>query len=112
MENPEHEIYNYAFENNEMRMATFEEYERLNRDVIQDKKDRFWNPEIHENLKCVDMHYPDTENNVRIEEVEEQIFSQDREKEMERLYGDKDWDKVDVGYDKNNNWIPDEYEKF
>ena len=112
MENPEHEIYNYAFENNEMRMATFEEYERLNRDVIQDKKDRFWNPEIHENLKYVDMHYPDTENNVRIEEVEEQIFSQDREKEMERLYGDKDWDKVDVGYDKNNNWIPDEYEKF
>ena len=111
LDNPEHEIYNYAFENNEMRMAAFEEYERLNRDVIQEKKSRYLDPEIHESLKNVDMQYPDTESNTQIEEAEEQIFAQDREKEMEHLYGDRDWDRTDVGYDKNNNWIPDEYEK-
>lgn len=111
LDNPEHEIYNYAFENNEMRMAAFEEYERLNRDVIQEKKSRYLDPEIHESLKNVDMQYPDTESNIQIEEAEKQVFAQDREKEMEHLYGDRDWDRTDVGYDKNNNWIPDEYEK-
>ena len=120
MDNPEQEVYTYGFENNEMRMATFQEFEHINSEFVHDRSEQFTtlDPVIYDDLRNGAKVYKDTED-ISFEDYENEISEMEvlsadeldhlRDQELGKIYNEPEID-TDVMNDMNNNYIPDEFE--
>ncbi len=113
MDNPEQEVYNYSYLNNDMRMATFQEYEEINREAVHDKKELRETdvPEIYDDARSFYRGMRDELESVPIEEEQyaDAVISNDLD-EMEKL--DETFEKDDFAVEMMNdldaNMIPDD----
>lgn len=113
MDNPEQEVYSYSYLNNDMRMATFQEYEEINREAVHDKKEfRETNvPEIYDDARSFYRGMRDELESVPIEEEQyaDAVISNDLD-EMEKL--DEAFERDDFAIEMMNdldaNMLPDD----
>lgn len=112
-DNPEQEVYSYSYLNNDMRMATFQEYEEINREAVHDKKElRESNtPEIYDDARSLYRGMRDELESVPIEQEQyaEAVMENDID-ELEKL--DEEFEKDDLAVemmnDLNADMIPDD----
>lgn len=103
---PDQAVFDICLENDEMRLATFEEYNDLNEEKANSsftEKDERLFSEIREKMN----NYVDTPEILDYEQID---FERDILDGMEHdfIY---DRDMMDLQHDKNNNLMPDQYEK-
>ena len=111
-ENPEQEIYQYSYLNNEMRMPAFEELEQINAEAIHDRREALdaSSPEFYDEARGLYLSYMDEEPDLS---YDDQKFAEAiLEDEIERAVSEYSWDNetLDVSYDRNANYIPDDLE--
>ena len=113
MDNPEQEVYNYSYLNNDMRMATFQEFEEINREAVHDKKELRETdvPEIYDDARSFYRGMRDELESVPIEEEQyaDAVISNDLD-EMEKLDEafEKDDFAVEMMNDLDANMLPDD----
>ena len=113
-ENPEQEILQYSYFDDEMRMATFEEYEQINEEVAHDKTEAesgVVDPEIYDDARSRYRGYQDKKEEIPYEaqEFAENIILEKSTDEM--IYDNEIDDQfLDIMNDKNANRIPDDLE--
>lgn len=112
-DNPDMEILNYSYTNDEMRMATFDAYERINEEAIHDKEemDASIDPILFDDARSRFRGYQDVAEEIplKAQEYAENIIEDNPLDEFNR---NSNFDDVmlDSIYDMNNNGIPDELE--
>lgn len=112
-ENPEQEIYQYSYLNNEMRMPSFEEMEQINADAIHDRREAIdaSSPEFYDEARGLYLSYIDEEPDLS---YEDEIFTEAiLDEELDRSAIDeylRDNEMLDISYDRNANYIPDDLE--
>lgn len=100
---PEQAVYNICLENDDMRLATFEEYNDINKAAVLEKAEI--ESELIEEIQDRFCGYRDKTNLLDYEMVDfEEAVLDGRE------YDAFEKDVFDLIHDKNNNLIPDEYE--
>ena len=111
-DNPEQVIYQYSYYNNEMRMPAFSEMEKINEDAIHDRREaqEAVTPEYYDEARGLYYGYREDEPELSYESekfadsiLDEEIIDiasdyEEREKMM------------DLSYDMNANFIPDDLE--
>lgn len=107
LENPVQQLYEYSYTNNEMRMATFENYEEMNKtdikeDIIEEEKS--FNEEDKALFDEADSSYKD------IKEVYIEPDSLRTQDEMDEFFRETDMDKNI--FDLDMNGIDDRYEEI
>lgn len=100
---PEQAVYDICLENDDMRLATFEEYNDINKAAVLEKAEI--ESELIEEIQDRFCGYRDKTNLLDYEMVDfEEAVLDGRE------YDAFEKDVFDLIHDKNNNLIPDEYE--
>ena len=100
---PEQAVYDICLENDDMRLATFEEYNDINKAAVLEKAEI--ESELIEEIQDRFCGYRDKTNLLDYEMVDfEEVVLDGRE------YDAFEKDVFDLIHDKNNNLIPDEYE--
>lgn len=106
--NPEQQVYDICIENDDMRLATFEEFNDINEKQTEEYENDEINPEIMNEIKESIRNMQDTQGEpIRDHELEEDILDGQEIERSEQLEEDLSWD---ASHDKNGNLIPDEYE--
>lgn len=114
-DNPEMEIYQYSYTNNEMRMGTFEDLEQINTDAIHDRKElRETNdPILYDDARSMYRGFRDESMYVDLEEEQfADAVMEGRVEEIERLNDEFSRDDLvsEMMNDQNSNLIPDDRE--
>ena len=106
MAEPDQAVYDIDLENDDMRLATFEEFNEINEEIAN-TIDREIDTELMKEIQRKNRSYIDNPQILDFEAVdlENQI--------LDGNIHDHEYDKdvMDLMHDKNNNLIPDEYEK-
>lgn len=111
LDNPEQEIYQYSYLNNEMRMETFAEFERINQEAVHDRS-ALDNSDIEllDDARSQYRGYAERESKLTYENQE--YADALLENDFDRL--EKDFDLDDrwqtLINDRNANFIPDDLE--
>ena len=98
LENPVQQLYEYSYTNDEMRMATFENYEEMNKtDIKQDiiEEEKSFNDEDKELFKEADNSYKD------IKEIYIEADALKTQDEMDEFFRETDLDKNIIDLDMN-----------
>ena len=111
-DNPDQEIYQYSYMNNEMRMPAFEEMEQINSDAIHDRREAIDapEPEYYDEARGLYLGYRDEEPELTYED--EKFMEDILDEELEHTASDygRDEEMLDLSYDRNANYIPDDME--
>lgn len=114
-DNPEQEIYGYAYTNSEMRMASFEEMEQINGEAVHDKKEfrETAHPILYDDARSMYRGFRDEDEHIDMEaEKYADAVMDGRYDELEKL--DEEFSRDDLATeimnDLNANMIPDDRE--
>lgn len=111
-ENPDQEIYQFSYLNNEMRMPSFEALEQINADAIHDRREAIdaSSPEFYDEARGLYLAYRDEEPELSYEDemFAEALLDNEIDRAAYENYIDKEM--FDVSYDRNANYIPDDLE--
>lgn len=113
MDNPDLELYSYSYLNNEMKMAEFVEYEKINAEFVHDKTESMEQevPVIYDDARSLfrGFHEEKEELDPKIEELGDAIMDdRDIDELMDEFEKDDKWS--DLYHDENANYIWDEFE--
>lgn len=113
MDNPDLELYSYSYLNNEMKMAEFVEYEKINAEFVHDKTESMEQevPVIYDDARSLfrGFHEEKEELDQKIEELGDAIMDdRDIDELMDEFEKDDKWS--DLYHDENANYIWDEFE--
>lgn len=103
---PDQAVFDICLENDDMRLATFEEFNDINEEKANStftEQDEQLFSEIHERMNT----YIDTPEMLDYEQID---FERDILDGVEHDFA-YDRDMMDLQHDKNNNLMPDQYEK-
>ena len=103
---PDQAVFDICLENDDMRLATFEEFNDINEEKANStftEQDEQLFSEIHERMNT----YIDTPEMLDYEQID---FERDILDGVEHDFA-YDRDMMDLQHDKNNNLMPDHYEK-
>lgn len=104
MEHPDKNKIMFSIENDEMRLGTFEEFNDLNEETDNLVKEELLG-EARRKIRAYKMHDHAEEATLPEQEHAEQVLDG---LDISRQREDDVWDLM---HDKNNNYIPDEYER-
>lgn len=112
MDNPEQELYAYSYLDNEMKMAAFQEFEKINRESVHDEKElRESNtPIIYDDARSMYRGMRDEEEQMDYEDERYAKNMMSDEPDMDLAAYEIDDMSIDISNDLNNNLIPDDYE--
>lgn len=110
-DNPEQEIYQYSYLNNEMRMETFAEFEKINQEAVHDRP-ALDNSDIEllDDARSQYRGYAEKQSELSYEQQEyaDAVLENDFDRLEKEFDMDDRWQKVIN--DRNANFIPDDLE--
>jgi hypothetical protein len=110
-DNPEQEIYQYSYLNNEMRMETFAEFEKINQEVVHDRP-ALDNSDIEllDDARSQYRGYAEKQSELSYEQQEyaDAVLENDFDRLEKEFDMDDRWQKIIN--DRNANFIPDDLE--
>lgn len=120
-DNPEMEIYAYSYDNNEMRMAAFDAFERINQEAVHDRKEQHESdaPIFYDDARTLYESYTSEVPALDYEQERhaEEIIDTGRDEKFMEEYerADQEYKRddfiTDLMNDQNGNFIPDELEE-
>lgn len=110
-DNPEQEIYQYSYLNNEMRMETFAEFEKINQEAVHDRP-ALDNSDIEllDDARSQYRGYAEKQSELSYEQQEyaDAVLENDFDRLEKEFDMDDRWQKIIN--DRNANFIPDDLE--
>lgn len=122
MSNPEQEILEYSYMNNEMRMTTFQEFEQINEDAVHDRNEQYvLDGEFYDDARSRFRGYTKSEDVVSINDLVRDDYNRSDidisalrlDHSIEELGIDMDLcsSETELMNDMNGNLIPDDLER-